>query len=412
VKKTKLIFFLLGVAVFSNKVFANDEVNDKKEESLNRIYKTYNAEPTDNVIWELVTEQSGQQSYKTQKGDTLWDISEMLFGDGFFWPKVWSLNPDITNPHDVNPGAVLNFFPGTMTEAPTLSFERSQSEVLPEVLAMTLNVELPPPQKESTPPLDQYPSSIPGWKFRAPQEKEKILMDLSRPSKTNTAPEQYLSYFADQGDKEAEGEVIQAELGMSSASEHQFVFVRTNGGKSVGQTLLALKEVSNVEDQFSSKKAKLIQVQGVLQLVEVIDSEAGTYRALVTKTIAPIEVGAKLFSDSMPTLNVSDSGGEAPHISARVFGGQYGVHRRFFGPDGILFLNQGSGAGLTAGQVLNIYKNQGVRSYFNLVKDNPRIIGKIKIVRTSEEFATAVVLSANEEIYIGDGTSVESVVER
>ena len=29
------------------------------------------------------------ESYRLQKGETLWNLSEMLYGDGHYWPRVW-----------------------------------------------------------------------------------------------------------------------------------------------------------------------------------------------------------------------------------------------------------------------------------------------------------------------------------
>ena len=39
-----------------------------------------------------------------RKGDTLWDICKQYFGNPWQWPKVWSYNPSITNPHWIFPG--------------------------------------------------------------------------------------------------------------------------------------------------------------------------------------------------------------------------------------------------------------------------------------------------------------------
>ncbi len=36
-------------------------------------------------------------------GDTLWDISEHYYGNPYEWPRVWSYNPEITNPHWIYP---------------------------------------------------------------------------------------------------------------------------------------------------------------------------------------------------------------------------------------------------------------------------------------------------------------------
>jgi hypothetical protein len=39
-----------------------------------------------------------------RRGDTLWDISQTYFHNPYTWPKLWSINPSITNPHWIFPG--------------------------------------------------------------------------------------------------------------------------------------------------------------------------------------------------------------------------------------------------------------------------------------------------------------------
>lgn len=45
--------------------------------------------------------------YTVRRGDTLWGISQTQFGNPWEWPRVWSFNPTITNPHWIHPGAKL-----------------------------------------------------------------------------------------------------------------------------------------------------------------------------------------------------------------------------------------------------------------------------------------------------------------
>ncbi len=58
--------------------------------------------------------------YIVEAGDTLWDISERVVGDAYAWPKVWSFNPQITNPHWIYPGDLIRFY------APNLDLPRMQ----------------------------------------------------------------------------------------------------------------------------------------------------------------------------------------------------------------------------------------------------------------------------------------------
>ncbi len=48
--------------------------------------------------------------HTVEKGDTLWDLSQKFLGSPWYWPKVWSYNPEIANPHWIYPGNEVRFF--------------------------------------------------------------------------------------------------------------------------------------------------------------------------------------------------------------------------------------------------------------------------------------------------------------
>ena len=50
------------------------------------------------------------QIYTIKKGDTLWGISERFIKDPYYWPNLWSHNPDIPNPHFIYPGQKLAIY--------------------------------------------------------------------------------------------------------------------------------------------------------------------------------------------------------------------------------------------------------------------------------------------------------------
>jgi nucleoid-associated protein YgaU len=50
--------------------------------------------------------------YTIQKGDTLWDLSQKFLDSPWYWPKIWSLNPGIENPHWIYPGNRIRVVPG------------------------------------------------------------------------------------------------------------------------------------------------------------------------------------------------------------------------------------------------------------------------------------------------------------
>ena len=68
--------------------------------------------------WDEIATQANDEKYVIQTGDWLWKISERIFGTGFYYSKLWALNPHITNPHQIEPGMVLVFDTGSSDKLP------------------------------------------------------------------------------------------------------------------------------------------------------------------------------------------------------------------------------------------------------------------------------------------------------
>ena len=82
--------------------------------------------------WKDISGRSQSEKYIVQKGDYLWKISQKLFGTGFYYSKIWSLNPYIKNPHEIEPEMVLVFDTGDSDSLPSIqvgTFEESLTQV-------------------------------------------------------------------------------------------------------------------------------------------------------------------------------------------------------------------------------------------------------------------------------------------
>ncbi len=82
--------------------------------------------------WDAVAATAKIDKYVVQQGDWLWKISKKLFGSGFYYSKIWSLNPHITNPHEIEPGMTLVFDTGSADAMPDVkvgSFTENSSEL-------------------------------------------------------------------------------------------------------------------------------------------------------------------------------------------------------------------------------------------------------------------------------------------
>lgn len=70
------------------------------------------------------------EDYVVEPGDTLFDIGAQLLDEPNYWPKLWSLNPEIPNPHFIYPGMHLRFYPGDDSSPPYLEII-TEDDILP-----------------------------------------------------------------------------------------------------------------------------------------------------------------------------------------------------------------------------------------------------------------------------------------
>jgi len=76
------------------------------------------------------------QIYTIKKGDTLWGISEQFLKDPYYWPNLWSNNPELRNPHFIYPGQKLAIYDGRIeivpAEAPPVAEEVATEQPMTE----------------------------------------------------------------------------------------------------------------------------------------------------------------------------------------------------------------------------------------------------------------------------------------
>ncbi|MCY4524926.1 MAG: LysM domain-containing protein, partial [Halobacteriovoraceae bacterium] len=95
--------------------------------------------------WSEIATSSQNEQYVVQKGDWLWKISKKLFGTGFYYSKIWALNPHITNPHEIEPGTVLVLNTGDEDEMPIVrlkKFATDESGELKEIEDKEVTIDL------------------------------------------------------------------------------------------------------------------------------------------------------------------------------------------------------------------------------------------------------------------------------
>lgn len=376
----------------------------QKEARFNSIYKKFNQQPTSVEAWEKAAGKRPSEVYQVQKGNTLWDISNTFFGDPQFWPKIWSLNSgSIGNPHEIDPSMSIRFYPGSMSDAPTVELG-SNKEPSTEALVGATPVAAPPAaksKKQHAPVLKNLPQSIPSGSFALVAPKSQILdFEIVRRNTGKTPAPEYLGYFLSESPVSGVGVVTAIEMDANSAGDFTYIYVQLKDSSQ--KNLIAQKNFAQIEDpNLKGRKAHMVEVQGEVEVLNQVNAEKNIYRAIVKKSIAPVEVGAVLVVGSMPVID-SSMAPVSSGVGAKIIGGQMGSNRSMFASNSVVFLNGGAKQGLHEGATLSIYADEDLRVRKAHAVQNNLQIGVLKILKVTENFSTAYVLKSSGDIQKGD----------
>jgi hypothetical protein len=295
-------------------------------------------------------------------GDTLWDICWYYFNDPWQWPKVWSYNPQITNPHWIYPGDLVRLLPrGTfVTSNPTTDPDGGQTKTPDRV---------PPPQR-------RIESSVTSTAFVEKSDLDKsITIDGAVDEKVllGTGDEVYLSYPAGKP----------PEVG-----KRYSIYVPGREAKSNGKVwgnyvhLLGTLEVENVK-QDKRARGKIIEANQEIER----GSKIGP---LVTR-----------FKNVPPVAPKVDLQGSVVAMLTR---------DQLIGDRGeIVFVNLGKASGIEVGNRMYVVRRGDskprIMSNDTGLDDRrfpARALGQVVIVDVGEKLSIGVVTLAVQEMNIGD----------
>lgn len=450
---------------------ASDQPNLDLEARLYNIYVNFHNTPTEEGQWLNMIGSMKSEIYRIQKGDTLWGISEVLFGDGQFWPKIWSVNNKIENPHLIKEGNQIQFVMGTESDAPMFTvsetggaktssstadidmdtinqliesgaLDAADAQQLKQVVSakppetpaptptgaetspgyVEPDIEIPPPSVISRPVLRQLPPSVPEWQNSNPRgDYDDVGIYYARRPIADLKDQIYLSSYIDDKPILSEATVFEMETGSQIAWELQYVYVKFPKDKAasgekylVVQDLGALDRANKYVD--SSKLGYQKLISGMVTLGDKVKADVDSkkydvYRAFVDKAIHPVRIGGQLVRGELPMVDLSDKGPRSD-VVAQIIGGSLDKRRQVFGKTSIVFINRGLEDGVMEGQVMPVRANRYIRNQKSQVNDNARVIGSLKIVKVANQFATGVIIDSTEDILAGDVTGAGKLLPR
>jgi hypothetical protein len=299
-----------------------------------------------------------------RKGDTLWDISSFYFSDPWQWPKVWSYNPQITNPHWIYPGDLVRLLPrGMFAEQPTgpKEPEGGGNEVKPPD-------NLPPPAK----------SSSVGLKQTAFVEKSELDKSIA-----------------------VDGSVDEKEL--LGIGDSVYLSYPANNPPKVGQRYSIYKPDNSVKSGGKSVGA-YVRILGALEIVSVKQDKRA--RGVIVEANQEIERGAKVGPLLKQFKNVSPV---APKVDAQGSIVAMLTKDQLIGQGEVVFVDLGKGSGVEPGNRLFVVRRGDAlppKSKSTIGQDDRRFparaLGEIVIVEVGEKVSIALVTLSVQEMGIGD----------
>ena len=404
-KFTGYLLQLLLTTVFSfNQSWSTTDT--QKEKFFHDMYSKFNSEPTPRGTWSRMVSQSRISTYQVQPGDTLWDISTTLFADPQFWPKLWAENSrDILNPHQLEPGKKIFFYGGSVHSppyfAPQVEEETSQVSLSNGSVTPALK------SKKKNPLLQNIPPSFAELKILptpmqfpdlSPEFGKKIIADPQSP---------LTAYVADLNFEAIKEKIVDIEQGSSTATLGDILFVELHGPPQKVYHIISFSEL----DQ--RKEPRIIHVQGELEILGKASSIKEIYKARITQVIGQISKENKLLSGSLPRFSTSSRGGRLAEVRGQVIGGSLPKNQILYVGQ-IAFIDAGESQGIVKDDLLKVFLNPNLRVGRYVSDMNYKSIGLMKVVQTTENFSTAYILDASDDIRTGDwvGLTEENDLKR
>jgi hypothetical protein len=341
-------------------------------------------------------------TYTVRPGDTLWDLSGRFLNNPWYWPKVWSFNPEITNPHWIDPGQILRFFPAA---------EEAPARVEPV---------------ESAPVADAGPEAAPEPEVEAPKELEDFskadlsgptdLIDdddavaVSGPYKIGYVPPKATTArhetFVTRHELEQSGELFGAfeDKLMLSNTDQAYARFKSSVPVKKGEAYVIYRTEREIVHPTTGEVFGYQTVVVGAGRVTAVEDKA--VKLLVTQTFEPIERGALLgpWSEKFVKQVARRANGAA--LKGTILGAQQEILTQL-GEHHVVFIDKGKQDGVEEGNLFKVVRagdpfgGPMTTSEWDdgLPKED---VGDLLVIDAKDHASTALVTRSLVELYVGD----------
>jgi LysM repeat protein len=340
-------------------------------------------------------------SYTVQSGDTLWSISVTFLSDPFYWPRLWDVNPLITNPDLIFPGNVLTL-PG---RAPVAVAEAEPAppavEEAPAEVAEAVEEPASPPAVEEA-PQEEAPLLAEEEAAELFAEKPPAFEVLPPPPTQSKEILAFSSGYIARSVPVA-GRVVGTHENRVLLGEHDRIYLLSEGEalEPQGSYTIYRRTKKVVHPVTNRVVGDLIKILGEVEVEQVDSVSTGS----IVRSYAFIQPGDLIMPthliEAAPMPPVVEQSDEA--LSGWVL--EVTEQRTLTAQFDVVYIDRGERAGVVAGDRFRIFR-EGQRTPSYAMVPNVRLpdhlIGELEVLSVQAETATALLISGNDLVSPGD----------
>lgn len=353
--------------------------------------------------------------YAVEEGDTMFDVCSQLIDDGNYWPKLWSLNPDVKNPHFIFPGMKLAFYSGDQENPPYLEVV-TEDEVVPVEKGPIKEVELvnevvaevgaPGASEEPISPL-VYDAPIPVVGPKEIGSESDSLDGFIFAGKTYSSNTLHFSvpafYFDDE--RTALGRVVSGTSGENMRGDDAKIVIEPVEGLGMGTYTVLRPRGPAFSRLTGSKVGYRYDLAGNVRLTK--QNRSGLMEGIVFGVRNGVMVGDIVVSFIATKRSLPDQMvvGQINVANSSVLGFDE-ANKAVGGLGDIVFLEK---EGLSVGASYAIYRKEDSRDVRHIQNDDLAGDGfgaaVVKVLEINGQSALGLIVSSNSEARVGDTLS-------
>lgn len=311
------------------------------------------------------------EAHSVQTGDTLWDLCAKYLNSPWYWPKIWSYNPQLTNPHWIFPGNEVRFYPG--------------DEALPTEIDVARAITV-----------DDDDLVIPGVLTEEDLVQTVGTIEVGR-APANSVLTSFLGYLS-KGEVERSGRLAYSSAESIMLSDFDRVYVKSPSTLAKGTPLAIYRMRREVIHPITGESyGYSVEIVGGLEIVATGEKVATARLSQVFRPVLrddlvgpwPENFGVRV----APTPNTKNAKGYVLETAGDVLG-PIGEHN-------MVYIDRGRKHGVQIGNTFVVYhRGDGLTGETRDLPNEP--VAQLMVIDAKDEAATAVVMNSLLEINVGD----------